>query len=50
MNNVVHLKASSMFLPTRISVPVSLRLLRRAMTMILILANLAITLWATAAR
>ena len=49
MNNIVPLKASSLWMPTLISVPDSLRWLRRAVTMILILANLAITLWATAA-
>ena len=50
MNNVIRLQASSLFTPTRISALVALRWLRRAVTMILILANLAITLWATAAR
>ena len=50
MNNLVPLKASSLLMPTLISVPDSLRWLRRAVTMVLIFANLAITLWATAVR
>lgn len=35
-----------MLTTTRYSLPISLRWLRRAMTMILILSNLAITIWA----
>ena len=50
MNNAVHLKASSLSIPTAISVSVSLRWLRRGMTLILLLANLAITMWANAPR
>jgi hypothetical protein len=50
MNNALRLKASSMFIPPRISVSVSLRWLRRAMTMILILSNFAITMWGNPAR
>lgn len=50
MNNVVHIKASSMLLPTLMSLPASLRWLRRTMTILLILSNLAITIWANAPR
>ncbi len=50
MNNVLHIKASSMFLPTVISLPDSLRWLRRSLTILLILSNLAITIWANAPR
>ena len=45
MNNVVHIKVSSIVLPTSISLPASLRWLRRAMTLILIVANFAIAMW-----
>ena len=42
MNNDVHIKASSILISTRISLPASLRWLRRAVTMILIVSNFAI--------
>jgi hypothetical protein len=45
MNNAVHLKAPSRFITTPISLPVSLRWLRRAMTLILIVSNFAIAMW-----
>jgi hypothetical protein len=50
MNNVLHIKASSMFLPNQISLPASLRWLRRTLTILLILSNLAITIWANTSR
>ena len=50
MNNVLHIKASSIFLPTVISLPDSLRWLRRTLTILLIVSNLAITIWANALR
>jgi hypothetical protein len=50
MNNAVHLKASSLLIPIQTSLPVVLRWLRRSITLLLVLANLALTLWATAAR
>jgi len=45
MNNILHLKASSTFIPPRMSLPASLRWLRRAMTLILIVANFGISMW-----
>jgi hypothetical protein len=50
MHNVAGIKGISMFITTQISLQTSLRRLRRAMTMILILANFAATLLADAAR
>jgi hypothetical protein len=50
MNNVLPIKASSMSIPTVISLPDSLRWLRRAVTILLILSNLAITIWASVPR
>jgi len=50
MNNVVWLKGISMFITTRVSLQTSLRWLRRAVTMILILSNFAATTLADTAR
>jgi len=50
MNNIVHINPSLTFIPTQVSLPSALRWLRRGITIALVLANLAITLWATAAR
>ena len=50
MNNILHLKAASLLSPTQLPLPVALRWLRRSITIVLVLANLALTLWATAAR
>jgi len=50
MKNVVWLKGISMFITTRVSLQTSLRWLRRAITMILILSNFAATTLADTAR
>jgi len=50
MNNIVPLKAASPLMPTLLLTPVALRWLRRSITILLVFANLALTLWATAAR
>jgi len=50
MNNLVHRKLSSLLMPTGNSVPGALRWLRRVMTLILILANFAVIMWANLPR
>ena len=50
MNNILPLKATSPLIPTLPSMPVALRWLRRSVTILLVFAHLAITLWANAAR
>ena len=51
MNNVLHINAtSSISIPTIISLSDSLRWLRRTLTILLVLANLALTIWANAPR
>jgi len=50
MNNTARLNVSSISVSTLVSMSASLRWLRRAMTLILILSNLAITIWANAPR
>jgi len=49
-NNIVPVKPSSIFNSTRISAPDSLRWLRRAVTLMLILSNYALTMWASSLR
>ena len=46
MNNVLHIKASSLSISAVTSLPDSLRWLRRTLTILLIVSNLAITIWA----
>jgi len=50
MNNILPLKAASPLMSTLLSMPVALRWLRRSVTILLVFANLALTLWATVAR
>jgi hypothetical protein len=48
MNNIAHINQSSRFMLNQVSLPVALRWLRRVIAVALVVANLAITLWATA--
>jgi len=50
MNNTARLNVSSISVSTLVSMSASLCWLRLAMTLILILSNLAITIWANAPR